>query len=49
MCGDATRMAKDVHTALLQVAETEGGLQPEAARQWLDGLAAEGRYARDVY
>jgi sulfite reductase (NADPH) flavoprotein alpha-component len=49
VCGDATRMAKDVHAALLQVAETEGGLQPEAARQWLDGLAAEGRYARDVY
>lgn len=49
VCGDATRMAKDVHQALLQVAQAQGGLEPEAARQWLDGLAAQGRYARDVY
>jgi sulfite reductase (NADPH) flavoprotein alpha-component len=49
VCGDATRMAKDVHQALLQVARQEGGLDDIQAKEWLDELAAQGRYARDVY
>ncbi len=49
VCGDATRMAKDVHQALLQVARQEGGLDDAQAKEWLDELAAQGRYARDVY
>ncbi|HJD44080.1 MAG TPA: assimilatory sulfite reductase (NADPH) flavoprotein subunit, partial [Candidatus Paenalcaligenes intestinipullorum] len=49
VCGDANHMAKDVHQALQQVAQQVGGLDEDAARQWIDGLAAEGRYARDVY
>jgi sulfite reductase (NADPH) flavoprotein alpha-component len=49
VCGDATRMAKDVHQALLDIARQEGGLDDEQARAWLDDLAAQGRYARDVY
>lgn len=49
VCGDATRMAKDVHQALQQVARQEGGLDPAQARHWLEELAAQGRYARDVY
>ncbi|NYT86427.1 assimilatory sulfite reductase (NADPH) flavoprotein subunit [Pollutimonas harenae] len=49
VCGDATRMAKDVHQALLQIAQQEGGFDAAQAKEWLDELAAQGRYARDVY
>lgn len=49
VCGDATRMARDVHACLLDIACDHGGLDAEGARQWLDQLAAQGRYARDVY
>lgn len=49
VCGDATRMAKDVHQALLSIAKGHGGLDGEQAKQWLDDLTAQGRYARDVY
>ncbi|MGB3291112.1 MAG: assimilatory sulfite reductase (NADPH) flavoprotein subunit [Burkholderiaceae bacterium] len=49
VCGDATRMARDVHQALLQIARQEGGLDETQAKAWLDDLAAQGRYARDVY
>ena len=49
VCGDADRMARDVQSALLEIARDHGGLDEEGARQWLDDLAAQGRYARDVY
>ncbi len=49
VCGDAERMAPDVHRALIDIAVAHGGRSPEAAAQWLDDLMAEGRYARDVY
>ena len=49
VCGDATRMAPDVHAALAGVIATHGGLSAEAARERLDRLGADGRYLRDVY
>ncbi len=49
VCGDATHMAKDVHQALQDIARQQGGLDAEQARGWLEELAAQGRYARDVY
>ena len=49
VCGDATRMARDVQQALLDIARKEGGLDESGARQWLDDLSAQGRYLRDVY
>ena len=49
VCGDATRMAPDVHAALAAIIEREGGLSAEAARERLDQLGADGRYLRDVY
>jgi sulfite reductase (NADPH) flavoprotein alpha-component len=49
VCGDATRMAKDVHAALLDVFVEHGGLDRERAEERLSQLATEGRYARDVY
>ncbi len=49
VCGDATRMAPDVHAALVSVIERHGALPADAARERLDRLGAEGRYLRDVY
>jgi len=49
VCGDASRMAKDVDAALRQVAMSEGGMNAEQARDWIVALARQGRYQRDVY
>lgn len=49
VCGDASRMAKDVDAALHQVIEKAGGKSPEAAAAYVQALKAAKRYARDVY
>ncbi|WUH92425.1 molybdopterin-dependent oxidoreductase [Streptomyces sp. NBC_00433] len=49
VCGDASRMAKDVDVALHTVATTHGGLAPDAATAYLKSLTVEKRYARDIY
>jgi sulfite reductase (NADPH) flavoprotein alpha-component len=49
VCGDASRMAKDVDAALHRVLELGGGKSPEAAAAYVDALRAAKRYARDVY
>jgi len=49
VCGDATRMAKDVDAALHTIIETQGGLTPEAATEYVNRLKREKRYVRDVY
>ena len=49
VCGDAQRMAKDVHRALLDVLADAGGMTPEPAEESLFELKRQGRYQRDVY
>ena len=49
VCGDATRMAADVDAALRDIVIEHGGRSDEDARDFLNQLAAERRYARDVY
>ena len=49
ICGDASRMAKDVDSTLREVAQREGGLDETQARDWMVALAKQGRYQRDVY
>lgn len=49
VCGDASRMAKDVDAALHQVCQTAGGLTLEAASSYVGSLKANKRYSRDVY
>jgi sulfite reductase alpha subunit-like flavoprotein len=49
VCGDATRMAKDVDTALTAIIRTHGGLSDEAAHDYKRDLVATKRYVRDVY
>ena len=49
ICGDESRMAKDVHQALLRVIEEQGNQSPEQAAETLDQLRRDGRYQKDVY
>lgn len=49
VCGDALRMAKDVHEALISIAEKEGGKSREEAEAWVKQLKADKQYLRDVY
>ncbi len=49
VCGDATRMARDVDAALRRIARTEGGLTETQVTDWIVALARQGRYQRDIY
>jgi sulfite reductase (NADPH) flavoprotein alpha-component len=49
VCGDANRMAGDVHQALLDVVGQQGGLSAERAVEYVNELKASRRYQRDVY
>jgi sulfite reductase (NADPH) flavoprotein alpha-component len=49
VCGDAARMARDVHAALVEIVATHGGRDVESAEDTLRELQQQGRYARDVY
>jgi len=49
VCGDASRMARDVHAALVEVIATHGAVSREDAEARLHTLQQQGRYARDVY
>ena len=49
VCGDTNRMAKDVERALLEVIAEFGGMDIEAADEFLSELRIERRYQRDVY
>jgi sulfite reductase (NADPH) flavoprotein alpha-component len=49
VCGDASRMAKDVHSALLTIVERQAGISAEAAEEYVRNLKEQHRYHRDVY
>ena len=49
VCGDATRMAKDVNQTLLKIVEQQGGMSSESASQFVQVLKDQHRYHRDVY
>ena len=49
VCGDAAGMAPAVEEALLDVVARAQGSGRPAAQQYLQGLAAAGRYQRDVW
>ena len=49
VCGDASRMANDVHEALISVVEKEGGFARDVAEAYVDDLKKAKRYQRDVY
>jgi sulfite reductase (NADPH) flavoprotein alpha-component len=49
VCGDATRMAKDVELALLDAIAQGSGGTLEQAHEYLAGMKKQKRYQRDVY
>lgn len=49
VCGDASRMAPDVHAALVAIVAAHGGRSREAAEAWLAEMVEQRRYLRDVY
>ena len=49
VCGDASRMAKDVHSALRTIVEREGAMSSDAAQDYIASLKENHRYHRDVY
>ena len=49
VCGDASRMAKDVHETLLDIISKQGNKTPEEATEYLTALKKDKRYQRDVY
>lgn len=49
VCGDANRMAKDVHEALIELVAEHGGRSREQAEDYVNALRSAKRYQRDVY
>jgi sulfite reductase (NADPH) flavoprotein alpha-component len=49
VCGDASRMAKDVDTALHRIVEEQGGQSPEEAATYVEEMKKTKRYRKDVY
>jgi len=49
ICGDANRMAKDVHQTLNEIIQEHGKLSAEQAEDYLKSLRSNKRYQKDVY
>lgn len=49
VCGDASRMARDVDSALQRIIGTAGNRSPEQAADFVNRMKADKRYQRDVY
>ncbi|WP_028399948.1 assimilatory sulfite reductase (NADPH) flavoprotein subunit [Ectobacillus panaciterrae] len=49
ICGDKKNMASDVHNALLEIIEKEGGMSREQAEAYIADMKQQKRYQRDVY
>lgn len=49
ICGDMSRMAKDVETALIDIIAEHGNKSNEEAQQYLKDLRNAKRYQKDVY
>jgi sulfite reductase (NADPH) flavoprotein alpha-component len=49
ICGDATRMAKDVDLTLLNIIKEQKNISEEEASLYIKNLRSQGRYLRDIY
>lgn len=49
VCGDASRMARDVDAALKQVVQAHGAMSADDAAAYVGRMAQDKRYVRDVY
>jgi sulfite reductase (NADPH) flavoprotein alpha-component len=49
VCGDASRMAKDVHSTLCRIVREQGAMSEQSAEEFVGALKEQHRYHRDVY
>ena len=49
VCGDASKMAKDVDATLQEIACSEGGMALDEAKAYMASLRKQKRYLRDIY
>src|SRR5690606_10428668 len=49
VCGDASRMAKDVDSALKEIIQQQGGLTLEKTEEYIKNLQLSNRYQADIY
>jgi len=49
ICGDANRMAKDVHQTLIEIIAEQGNKTAEQAETYLKAMRSGKRYQKDVY
>ncbi len=49
VCGDASRMSKDVELALHEIVKAHGGFSEERAKEYVKELRHQKRYLKDVY
>ncbi len=49
VCGDASRMAKDVRATLCRIAQEQGTMSAQAAEEYVGALREQHRYHQDVY
>jgi sulfite reductase (NADPH) flavoprotein alpha-component len=49
VCGDASRMAKDVDNTIHTIVQQQGSMNKEAAVEYINTLKDQHRYHRDVY
>jgi sulfite reductase (NADPH) flavoprotein alpha-component len=51
VCGDKSRMARDVHQTLIDICSEHGGMSADEAKEYVEKslMKTEKRYLRDVY
>ncbi|RYE50997.1 MAG: assimilatory sulfite reductase (NADPH) flavoprotein subunit [Hyphomicrobiales bacterium] len=49
VCGDAAKLAPDVHQTLIEIVAQESRMSHEAAEDYIRSLQSDRRYQRDVY
>ena len=49
LCGDMKYMAKDVHSTLLEIIQSQGGMTEEKAKEYFKKLKKDKRFQADVY
>ncbi len=49
VCGDAAKMALDVHRTLIEIVEEQASMSSDRAQAYVEKLSSQRRYVRDVY
>ena len=49
ICGDESRMAKDVHKALIRIISNNKKIDESEAEEFLREMQKQGKYQKDVY